>query len=445
MKPTNIRRLLDWMQLPHQDVSDSLIKGVCVDSRRAREGDLFFALSGAKCDGHAFLSSAAAKGVAVALVHPSYAGPDFGMALIRTEDGLAALQLLAKNYLQTSSAPIIGLTGSLGKTTTKGFIATLLQKRYRVASTHENYNSQIGLPLTILNQVMLDEELIVLEMGMTHPGQIEKLVQIAAPSVALVTFIAPVHIANFESLEQLARAKAEIFSHPGTKTAIYHLESDLNGVLSKGLQCEKLSFSTVSHNADYYMEPDSSIRERAGKPIPLPQLPLPGAHNRHNLLAAIAVARQFDLSWEEIAAAVPELFLPERRLQRVDLKGITFINDSYNASEASMKAALASLPEPIKGGKRCAVLGGMVDLGVYSEQTHRNVGEHALGCVDLLFCFGEECQVMEESWRRAHKPVVWAKEKKELLPALHEHLSAGDVVLLKGSCSKAVWELLDEL
>ena len=254
MKPATFSEIAHWLNVPQETSSDAgfpMIQGVAVDSRCTKAGDLFFALPGAHTDGHAFLAAAAAQGAVAAVVQQDYRGPDHGLHLLRVENSLNALQLMSKNYLQGSKAEIVAVTGSLGKTTCKGFIAALLKRKYRVSCNEGNQNSQIGLPLTILNQITLDEELLVLEMGMTMAGEIRQLTQIAPPTVALVTLVAPVHIVNFASLEGIAAAKAEIFSHPRTQFGFYHKESDLNGIFSKR---KLLSFSTASNEADFTAE-----------------------------------------------------------------------------------------------------------------------------------------------------------------------------------------------
>ena len=162
-------------------------------------------------------------------------------------------------------------------------------------------------------------------------------------------------------------------------------------------------------------------------------------------MAAAVVARYFGMEWEEIRSGMQELVLPDKRMQFVEKYGAIFVNDAYNASEMSMKAALSSLPQPKPGGKRIAVMGGIVELGKFSEQCHRNVGEYALEHVDCLLCFGESCLPMHECWQAAGRPVVWKKERAEIVIALRERLQPGDVVLLKGSNSKAVYKVLEEL
>jgi len=424
-----------------------LAHGVAADSRLVRPGDVFFALPGAKTDGHSFLSNAAAKGAIAAVVQRDYSGNDFGMPLLYTDDVLKALQNLATSSLKQSKARIVAITGSLGKTTTKEFIAALLRKKNHVYASPGNSNSQIGLPLSILNHATLDEDILVIEMGMTLTGQIKKLTEIAPPTVAVVTTVALVHAGNFDSLEDIAKAKAEIFSHPKTEFGFYHKESDINHALTNEGACQKISFSTTS-DSDYYLEIEGDgmvvTHERTKSPK-LPVLALPGEHNKHNYLCAVAVARHFGLSWEDIREVQKTLFLPDRRLQHVEKFGALFVNDSYNAAEMSTKSAISSLPKPQPGGRRIVVFGGMPELGKFSVQCHRNVAEFALQHVDYMFCFGEECLEILDCWQEAKRPVVWAKERIEIAAALRKQLKPGDVILLKGMRIRDVGKIIDEL
>lgn len=428
--------------------SYSLIKGVSVDSRLVKQGDLFFALPGAQTDGHHFLQAAASQGAVAAVVNSSYAGADYGMTLLHTPDVLQMLQKLASDYLSRSRARVVAVTGSLGKTTTKDFIGGLLSSKFKIATSPGNSNSQIGLPLTILNHIAGDEDLLILEMGMTESGQLSQLIQIAPPSVAIVTTVALVHACNFNSIADIARAKAEIFSHPHTTLGIYHHDADFEQALSQTGTCCKLSFSTTSRDADYFLEVGTehlTIKDPKEETATLSLLDLPGKPASHNFLAAITIARHFGMTWEEIRQAQAMLKLPERRLQFIEKFGALFINDSYNASEMSVKAALSALPEPKPGCKRIAVLGGMVELGRFSEQCHHAVGEYALDHIDQMLCFGEECLPILSCWQKAGRPVVWTPDRQGVVAALRERLQPGDVVLLKGSRLKGVWKVLDEL
>ncbi|HEV8051181.1 MAG TPA: UDP-N-acetylmuramoyl-tripeptide--D-alanyl-D-alanine ligase [Parachlamydiaceae bacterium] len=431
-----------------KSASTNMASGVAVDTRLLQSGDLFFALPGAKVDGHLFLQTAAAAGATGAVVSTSYKGNDFGLPLLFVPDVLLALQNYSKSYLQASKATVVAVTGSLGKTTTKGFIASLLKHRFKVSASPGNSNSQIGLPLAILNHTSSDDEVIILEMGMTMSGQLSKLIEIAPPHIAVVTTVALVHAENFDSLEGIVRSKAEIFTHPSTRLGIYHTESDISHVLAQAGSCAKQTFSTTSQNSDFFLNSSAStleIHENQLKPVHLPYLSIPGMHNRHNFLAAVAIARNLGMEWEEIKSAQSTLGLPERRLEIIEKQGVVFVNDAYNASEMSMKSALDSLPQPRTGGKKIAFLGGMVELGKFSIQCHQSVAKHALNRVDMMFCFGDDCLPMVEEWKSAGRPVIWTKERDELVSELCHQMQPGDVVLLKGSRSKGVCKVLEML
>lgn len=429
-------------------VGNVLINGFSIDSRSIRPGELFFALSGQQVEGHAFLAEVASKGALAAVVANSYQGDDYGLLLIHVDDVLEALQHLAQKILaRDEKKTVVGITGSVGKTTTKEFTSTLLKQKFRVNATPGNSNSQIGLPLAILNQLTEEDEVLVLEMGMTHPGNIRRLVQIAPPDIAVVTSVALVHACNFEHLGEISLAKGEILSHSATRLGILHREiEDFNNVCNIG-SCRKLSFSVSFSDADYYLRKNEGkmIVSEYGKEIVLDIPNIPGEHNLQNFLAATAVARNMGLSWGEIQLGMFNLQLPERRLQRIEKDGVVFINDSYNASLLSMKAALKSLPDPKPGGKKIAVMGEMLELGKFSVLCHREVGECALEVVDRVFCLGKECEPIWELWQRNKRPVAWFQERLELVAALRCELKPGDVVLLKGSRAKQLWKVIEEL
>ncbi len=430
---------------PDHSKADIIIKGVAVDTRLLKQDDVFFALPGACVDGHAYIGDAASKGAAAAVILNSYTGPDYGLPLIRVDDVLSSLQNLATTTLQSRKSRIIAVTGSVGKTTTKDFITTLLREKFVVSSSPGNSNSQIGLPLSILNHTRGDEEFLILEMGMTHPGQISELVKIAPPHHALITSVEYAHAVNFSSIEDIARAKAELFSSPHTQLGILPLEiPNFHEAIQTGI-CRKLTFSMRSREADYYLEeaPNGIIVHAESQRITLPIPSICGKHNLHNLLAAITMARSLSLDWESIADAVPKLSLPERRLQHVEKDGILFINDSYNAIPVAVKAALTSLPAPKSGGKRIFVMGEMLELGMLSDKMHQEVGELALSCVDRLLCFGDACKPTVESWKVAKRSSAIFNDFDELVAELKKHVQPGDVVLLKGSRRKALWRVLE--
>lgn len=423
------------------------IKGYCTDSRLLKPGELFIALKGERADGHHYLKEVQQKGALAAVVSKGYPASMKGLPLFFVDDPLSALQEIAKAALSHCSTRIVAITGSLGKTSTKEFTKVLLSGKYHVAASPGNSNSQVGVPLAILNHSTGKEDILVLEMGMTASGQIAKLVQIAPPEVAVITTVSLVHACNFHTIEEIGLSKAEIFSHPNTRLGILHADiSNFTEICGIG-SCHKVSFSVTSSQSDYGMDISSPLvlQARLEKlKVPLGPLPVPGKHNINNLLASIAVARHFNVSWEEIKERVSHLSLPDRRLQFVRHRDILFLNDSYNAAELSVKAALEALPAPQGEGRKIAVLGSMLELGKFSNDCHRRVGEFALNHVERMYCLGEECQPIYEIWKNANRPVQFFENRSDLVACLKKDLKASDVVLLKASRSKELWKVLEE-
>jgi len=424
------------------------IRGYCTDSRLLQRGELFFALKGERVDGHAYLEEVWHKGAVAAVVSQDPQGGAGGLSVLVVEETLEALQRVARVSLAQCSTRVIAVTGSLGKTSTKEWIKKLLATKYIVAASPGNRNSQVGVPLAILNHSTGEEEILVLEMGMTLPGHLAKLVHIAPPDVSVITTVALVHACHFENLEEIAWAKGEIFSHPQTRLGI--LDRDILS-FNKGSrlgQCSKISFSMTSLEADYGWDPGNpnvlEARIEEAK-VCLGPFPFPGKHHCHNLLAAIAVARDFKIGWDDIRQTIPSLELPDRRGQYVRYGDILFVNDSYNAAELSIKAALECLPEPGTGGRKIAVLGSMMELGKFSHEAHRRVGEFALKHVECLYCLGEECLPMCDVWERAGCLVRFFNRRLDLVASLRKDLRPLDVVLIKGSRSKEMWKVLEEL
>lgn len=448
MRCLTLAQIAHLLNCTQADIPSIEIKGYCIDSRLVKPGELFFALKGERVDGHTYLQEVSQRGAVAAVVSKEYTGSSEGLYLVTVEDPLLALQEIAHWVLKQSSARIVALTGSIGKTSTKEFTKTLLATRYRVAASPGNSNSQVGIPLSVLNHTTGEEDILVLEMGMTAPGHLARLVQIAPPEVAVITTVALVHACNFESVEEIAYAKAEIFSHSHTRLGILHRDMPCFEEISWIGACRKLSFSMHSSLADYRLDPANHqcVQSRLdGQTAILGSLPIPGRHNWHNLLAAIAVARYFGVEWEEIRKTIPTLTLPDRRLQFIRHKDALFLNDSYNASELSVKAALETLPQPERKGRKIAVLGSMLELGKFSQGCHQRVGEFALDHVEQLYCLGEECRPIYELWTKKGRSVQLFDERTSLVACLRQDLQPDDVVLLKGSRSKALWMVLEEL
>lgn len=421
-------------------------QGVCVDSRQVKPGTVFFALEGDRTDGHHFLGEAAAKGACAAIVSKRYSGDSYGMALLPVDNVLACLQEGAKALLARQPVKVVGVTGSVGKTTTKDFIATLLEGRFKVSKSPGNSNSQVGVPMTIWNQMTGDEDVLVLEMGMTHPGNLSQLIAIAPPSIAVITTVALVHAGNFSSLEEIVKAKGEILAHPKTAIGIIPHDIPHEDILRQIGSSKKQTFSMQSTNADFVLRAfhDYFTLFHGSEEIVMEKLPFLGQHNYHNFLAAAAVARNLGLSWSEVHKRAGELKLPNLRMQSIEKKGIHFVNDSYNACAVSVKAALKSLPAPQRGGRKIAVIGQMLELGAFSAQCHQEVGKCALDHVEEMFCLGAECRYIVEEWQAAGRPVSFYADRNALLEELKKALKPGDVVLVKGSRSNELWNIIEE-
>jgi UDP-N-acetylmuramoyl-tripeptide--D-alanyl-D-alanine ligase len=412
--------------------SEIHVTGYQIDSRMVGPGELFFALRGAKVDGHDFLAEVKEKGAVAAVVALDYVGPDFGLVLLRVADVVASLQQLARHFMASCKALIVGITGSLGKTSSKEFIATLLEGKYKVGKTHLNYNTKLTYPITLLNRVG-DEEVLVVELGMTEPGDIGRLLQIAAPDIAVLTKVAIVHAAFFpRGLLDIAKWKAEIFSHPKTKKCIFTHDLYNYPEAIEVIHGEKLSFSLEDRTADYFLSPELFVDERGVRAYQFDP-PYKQQHVLHNFLAAVSVARALKMEWDEINAQVPKLKLPKMRFEQYEKEGIVFVNDAYNANPDSMKAALSHLPEPKEGGKRIAVLGMMVDMGPDSEAIHRDVGRFAQKYVDHLLVIGKEATPVIEAFQEVRKPAEQYFDFSELADRLKSLMSPGDVVLVKAS------------
>lgn len=422
------------------------VRGFKHDSREVLPGDLFFAIKGEKVDGHDYLQQAAAHGAVGAVVSNIYQQEGFGLKLIKVENVIESLQKLAKTVHAGRSTRVIGVTGSVGKTTTKEFIATLLEAKFRVGKTPGNANSQVGVPLSILNSEG-DEELFVMEMGMSAPREIEKLVDIAPPEVSIITKIALAHAASFpDGLEGIAAAKAEILSHPKTRLGILNHQVVPFAAIQKsnGL---KMTFGLESEadDSDFVLcqEGPNFYAKEKGSRTSVFALPFTASHLGENFIGAASVARAMGMQWSEIIPQALKLMVFARRFETVLRNGIVFINDSYNANLTSMKAALANLPTPVAGRKKIAVLGAMKELGVYTEQSHYEVAKMALSHIDYLLCLGEECIPMVELFRHERRAVEHFLELDSIKKRVFELAEEGDVVLLKGANSKRLWQILE--
>src|SRR5216684_7389822 len=371
------------------------VEKISTDSRTLKRGELFVALRGENFDGHKFVEATAKAGAAGAIVDLEWKGKvPAKFAILRAKDTLLAYQNLAANYRKSLPIKVLAITGSNGKTTTKDFAASALARKFRVTKTQANFNNHVGLPRTILEATSQDE-VAVWEIGMNHPGEVGPLAKIAAPDAAIITNVGIAHIEFMGSREAIAGEKGALAEAVGPQgTVILNTDDAFSKEIAARTRAKVIFVGTTAGTVratDIHQTSDGTeftILEGAHRCRA--QLPVPGLHMVQNALLAVAAGRVFGLSIEECAAGLASAPLTKARLQIKAIRGVQFIDDSYNANPESMRAALSTLAELETDGRRIAVLGEMAELGTESERGHREVGEAAAALkVDQLIAIGE--------------------------------------------------------
>jgi UDP-N-acetylmuramoyl-tripeptide--D-alanyl-D-alanine ligase len=415
--------------LPPQPVS-----AWSIDTRTLPPGAVYIALRGENHDGHSFLAAAAEKGAAAAIVDQRDWPETPAMPLIRVADTLAALQALARGARPRLRFPLIAITGSAGKTTTKETVSTLLASALRVTRNEGNLNNHIGVPLSLLR---LDEtaQAGVLEMGMNHAGEIRLLCQIARPDIGIVTNVGTAHIENFDSPAGIALAKRELIEELGPSgTAILNYDDP---------QVRRFAAVHSGRTLTFGMEPGAGVRAEnvqlhdAGSTFTIGGVPfsieLPGRHGVWNVTAAVAAGSIFEIPLPLMAQAARSLRSGKMRGERLSHNGITLLNDCYNSNPEAAKAmidTLAALPAT----RRIAVLGEMLELGRWSEQFHREVGAYAAARgVDTVIGIRGAAEFLADAAARAGAQSLFFADPVQAGDALHSLARPGDAVLFKGS------------
>lgn len=430
------------------------IAGVSTDSRTINPGELFVCLVGDRFDGHDYIHQAAQKGAKAALIQRRLLRLPDGISVIEVDNTLLALQRLAGYYRRKFNIPVVAVTGSTGKTTTKDMIYCVLSARYNVLKTEGNFNNEIGLPLTLF-RIDRYHEIAVVEMGMSGFGEIHRMAEAALPCVGVITNIGVSHIEKLGSRENILKAKLEIFDYfPGNGVAVLNGDDDmLKGV--KGRFPFGVKFFGTAQDADfravdvYTGGSGTGFKLKMGVEEHDFELPLPGKHNVYNSLAAIAVGRLFGVSFEVMRDALKAFRPGNMRLNIWETEqGIVVIDDAYNASPDSMKAALSVL-KSIPGGRRIAVLGDMLELGDYAEEGHRQVGRAAVESgVDVLITRGQNSQWIGMEAVAAGMPpssVYHCSCNKDVINLLDTIVQSGDTILVKGSRGMKMEEVVSHL
>lgn len=439
--------------------SQAQITGVSIDSRSLVPGDVFFALKGPNFDGHTFAAAAAEKGAAAIVsgreldLPPTWSG-----AVIKVRDTLQAYGDLAHYHRQRYACPVIGITGSNGKTTTKELIAAVLGEKYNVVKTEKNYNNEIGLPQTLFKMDNTTEAVVV-EMGMRGKGQIAYLAKLAQPTVGVITNIGVTHLELLGTQAAIAAAKGELIDGlPPSGLAVLNGDDPLVIPMATKFAGESLFYSLKKPDGFGKIEPalylvaattkgDREVVTVDGRWGQFAfTLPLLGRHNIANALAALIVGLSLGLTPDEAVRGLQRVDSVDNRLRKIQVGGITVLDDTYNASPPSVQAALEVLHKLKNPGRKIAVLGDMLELGTVAREAHYKTGElaAAYGCT-ALFAYGPLSVTMVEG---ATQKQIYARHfatKDELWAELQTYLTPGDAVLFKGSRGMAMETLVEKV
>ncbi|WP_145105613.1 UDP-N-acetylmuramoyl-tripeptide--D-alanyl-D-alanine ligase [Cereibacter sediminicola] len=441
--------------------------GVSIDSRTLRPGDLFVALKDQR-DGHEFVAQALANGAAAALVSRVPEGLTEGAPLLLVPDVLEALAALGRAARARTRARVVGVTGSVGKTSTKEMLRAALRGQGTVHAAEASYNNHWGVPLT-LARMPADVDFAVIEIGMNHPGEIAPLARLARPHLALITTVAPAHLEAFESVAAIAEEKAAILEglEPGG-LAILPADLEVTPVLAARASALGVPAVTFGQSgaadwrlSDIQITPEATIaRASHADRTFLFKVLTPGRHFAANALAVLAAAEALGLDLTITACDLGLWSPPAGRgtreriaLDPVDEAGFDLIDDAFNANPASVAASLELLAAmaPTDGvgristGRRIAILGDMLELGPTEAELHRAIAEHpALAGIALVHCVGPRMRALHEALPRRQRG-EWVETAAELVPRARLLVDAGDIVLVKGSKGIKVSLVVDAL
>jgi UDP-N-acetylmuramoyl-tripeptide--D-alanyl-D-alanine ligase len=429
--------------------------GVSIDSRTVSPGDLFVAIKGPRFDGHDFLAAAAERGALAAVVHREAPAPE-RFPLLRVADTTAALAALGSHRRRQAAIPVVAITGSAGKTTTKEMTAALLARRGPVLKTEGNLNNQYGLPLTLL-RLMPDHRHAVLELGMSAAGELRALSALARPDVAIITLVAPVHLEFFASVDAIADAKAEILEGLAPDgLAVLNGDDPRVRRVGEAFRARGGRVAWFGRDRAYQASAENwrgtvhgmRFDLRLGGQTLDVALPLPGPHFLANFLAAAAAAHHLGVSPEEIGETALEMKAARHRGQVLRLgQGVTVLDDCYNSNPTAVEAAVAALDMSARG-RRVAILGDMLELGPRGPELHRETGRQVAGKLDAMAGVGPLAAHFLEGARAAGLPPEAVTAWPDALAAaagVTSFVRPGDAVLVKGSRGVRMEQVVDAL
>lgn len=410
---------------------------VVIDSRKIERDGIFIATKGERVDGHDFISQVAEKGALAVVCERE---PEHCLVpCILVQDSFKALKEIAEFYREQLNLPVVGITGSVGKTSTKEMIASVLTEGFHVLKTEGNFNNEIGLPLTVL-QIRPEHEAAVLEMGISDFGEMHRLSKIAKPDICVITNIGQCHLENLGTREGILKAKSEIFDFMNPKGHVFvNGDDDLLAGLKPAVGNQPVHFGFDPGNEVFasgvmnkgLLGSDAVIHMDL-EVFPV-EIPLPGGHMVYNALAAAAVGRCMGLSREQIQKGIARVQAVGGRSHVVSLPSCTLIDDCYNANPVSMKAAIDLLTVAL--GRKVAILGDMFELGEKEKEMHGEIGAYAAEKgIDVLICVGELSGSMyENALNGKQTKAYYFKTRDEMLENLKGILQRGDNILVKAS------------
>ncbi len=417
-----------------KNYKEASITGVTIDSRKVEAGMLFVCIKGEHTDGHNYIETAFEKGALAVLSEKDI---DTKGCVIKVKSTSLAIGKIANSYKMKYNLPTVGVTGSVGKTSTKDMIASVMSKLGDCLKTAGNFNNELGLPLTVFG-ISENHKSCVLEMGMSDFGEIHYLADIARPDVAVISNVGMSHIENLGSREGILKAKLEIADFFGkSNVLVINGDNDMLKTVSKDKEYKVLTFG-IENDADYRAENIedlgfSGISFDAVTPkdrfrVSLCSL---GIHNVYNALSAIAVGEHFGIKSQDIADALSSYDATAMRFTVKDLEKVLLINDCYNASPDSIKASLAVLKKA--KGRRVAVLGDVLELGEFAKDAHLDIGKACKGTCDLVIAAGENAKYIKEAAQRSGVKAEYFETTDEAARAVPEIIENGDTILVKAS------------
>ena len=433
-----------------KEMEDKEVTCIFTDSRKAEAGGLFVPIKGARVDAHDFIEQVMEKGVLATLSEKDLGEKPFPYILV--ESSLTAVKEIAEFYLKQLQIPVVGITGSVGKTSTKEVIASVLAQKYNTLKTQGNFNNELGLPLTIF-RLRDEHEMAVLEMGISDFGEMHRLAKIARPNTCVITNIGLCHLEFLKSRDGILKAKTEIFDYlQPDGHIILNGDDDKLVTVQEAKGIKPVFFGVENHQGIWSDEikPEGlkgiSCRIHAGEESFSVLIPVPGKHSVYNALAATAVGLTYGLTIEEIKKGIESLQSVSGRFHIIEASDYTVIDDCYNANPISMKASLDVLTDAL--GRKVAILGDMGELGADERKMHREVGKHAAEKeIDVLLCVGELSKDMAEAAEEVNSKtqVRHFANKEALMKELPKILEKGDTVLVKASHFMEFGEIVEKL